>query len=92
MASLILDIKKITKIDTTVDNFKVPSNNGVRILNFNTALLRYRPPYYGDEVDMFFWKRLNVLLGEFNPNNTLIHKEDKFRYVYYHYTCRCRKH
>ena len=84
MSSLILDIKKITKIDTTVDNFKVPSNNGVRILNFNTALLRYKPPYYGDEVDMFFWKRLNVLLGDFNPNNTLIYKEDKFRYVYYH--------
>ena len=69
-------------MSTTVDTFTRPINS-IRLIDANAVVLKLKPFYYGDEVDMFFWKRLKINLGDFATTNTLIHKQSGFTYNYY---------
>ena len=83
MASRKLAINKVFVVNDTLDKFPRPFNNQVFMINLNSVILNLKPVYYGDEIDMFFWRRMNVVLGETDPSTTQFHKQDGYKYRYY---------
>ena len=61
MASSMLRIDKTFVINERLDKFTKPFNNQVYMTNLNNIMLKLKPVYYGDEIDMFFWRRMNVV-------------------------------
>ena len=83
MASSILRIDKTFVINERLDKFTKPFNNQVYMTNLNNIMLKLKPVYYGDEIDMFFWRRMNVVLGETKPSTIQFHRQDGYKYRYY---------
>ena len=60
--------------------FSVPFFNGIRILSADSLLWNIRPPYYGDQVNIDFYRWLGVDIGEDSqPTWT---RTDGYKYVY----------
>ena len=55
--------------------FSYPFDNGIRVLGFDD-LLGSEAVYYGDEIDLKFWKLLKMPFGQSNdPENPLTLQE-----------------
>lgn len=37
--------------------------DGLRLMSTDNLMLQRKPPYYGDEVDLIFWKSMNLMIG-----------------------------
>lgn len=84
MASLLLMIdKKSRLLNSTVANFSIPTNNGIYMLSTAGIMNNMPPINYGDTVDMFFWRRLGVILGKENTSITYLTRQDGYKYEYY---------
>lgn len=65
--------------------FSYPFDNGIRVLGFDDILSNFAI-YYGDEIDLRFWKLLKIPFGQSNnPENPLTLQEG-YLYKYYHKT------
>lgn len=84
MASLLLQINKKSRLlNSTVANFSIPSNNGIYMISASSIVSNLHPLYYGDTVDMFFWRRLGVVLGKENTNITYLTRQDGYKYEFH---------
>lgn len=65
--------------------FSYPFDNGIRILGFDD-LLSSEKVYYGDEIDLKFWKLLRIPFGQSNDPENPLTLQEGYLYKYYHKT------
>lgn len=71
-------------VEDTLD-FSVPRDNGIRIIS-SVSLLSFATTYYGDQINLQFWKLLKMKFGLTpTPSNPLT-LQPGYRYVYNHGT------
>lgn len=69
--------------DTPSISFSIPQVNNIRIISPDWIVGSLRI-YYGDEIDLKFWRMLNLKFGAVpNPENPLTRIDD-YLYVYHH--------
>lgn len=82
MSTNILFIGSINSMNNDVLGFSKPVNNGVCIVSSEKLLLETKPPYYGDTVNLKFWKSLNIAIGSYSKN--VNHLISGYKYEYNH--------
>lgn len=65
--------------------FSYPFDNGIRVLGFDD-LLGSEAVYYGDEIDLKFWKLLKMPFGQSNDPENPLTLQEGYLYKYYHKT------
>lgn len=83
MPSKIMYINKTNKVTNTLTSFTYPSNNGIFIILNSGLLYKFKPVYYGDEIDMLFWWRLGIEIGEPVVGLEYLTLQTGYRYQYY---------
>lgn len=64
-------------------SFSVPFDNTIRILGWDDILTKDKV-YYGDEIDLKFWKLLQLPFGESSSSDIPLTLQENYLYKYYH--------
>lgn len=64
-------------------SFNVPFDNTIRILGWDDILTKDKI-YYGDEIDLNFWKLLQLPFGESSSSDIPLTLQENYLYKYYH--------
>lgn len=87
LGAYILDFQPLNPSNIDSIDFSYPMDNGIRILSPDYLTLSLRPPYYGDEVNLKFWKLLGLMFGAaWTPPPAPLTRQPGYRYVYNHST------
>ena len=83
MSSAILEVQAINSMNNDVLGFSKPMFNDIRIISPEKLLLDVNPTYYGDTVNLKFWKAINIKIGKTTANKKWELTTD-YLYVYNH--------
>lgn len=64
-------------------SFSVPFDDGIRIIGWDDVLSNDKI-YYGDEIDLKFWKLLEMPFGASSSSDTPLTLQQNYLYKYYH--------
>lgn len=81
---VILSFEPLNPVETDKIQFSYPMDNGIRIISPELLTQVLQPPYYGDIIDLKFWKLLGIPFGGTPTPSTPLTRIDGYRYVYNH--------
>lgn len=85
LSAIILSATPLNPYNIDTLNFSVPMDNGIRILSPDYCTLDLRYPYYGDTVNLKFWKLLKLPFGSaWSPPSVPLTRQDGYKYIYNH--------
>lgn len=77
--SRILDVRCFSQSD--IPYVSLPYFNGISIFDFEKLKVN-RKIYYGDEIDLHFWKMLGLSMGSSYEPGTIYTLESNYKYIY----------
>lgn len=82
--AVVLDYGWIDAKNTERLVFSYPMDNGIRILSSDYMSLELKPPYYGDTVNLKFWRMLGLNFGTPLPTDVPLTRVPGYIYRYNH--------
>lgn len=62
--------------------FSIPFANNIKVISPSSIIYRVTTPMYGDEVNLKFWKRLNIDIGAYPDALAYWQKTPGYKYIY----------